>query len=252
MSRKSVSDFALEALVVLVFKRKYATMFQSGFVIFDNLTQLDFTGPLQVLHRLPDSKTHIIAASLDPVMSDCGLALVPTVTFAQCPPLDLICVPGGFGVEAAMADSDLIDFVRTQAKAARYVTSVCTGAFVLGTAGLLQGKKATTHWAYHDLLASVGAIPTQGRVVRDGHIFTGGGVTAGIDFGLTIVAEIAGDKIAQGIQLSIEYDPDPPFDHGSPNKAAGDILARFMGFYAKRNADFGPAINAAFERLNPQ
>jgi cyclohexyl-isocyanide hydratase len=225
-------------------------MFQCGFVIFDNITQLDFTGPLQVLHRLPDSKVHIIAATREPVMSDCGLGLVPTTTFADCPALDMICVPGGFGVEAAMGDAAMIEFVRTQAKTARYVTSVCTGAFVLGTAGLLKGKKATTHWAYHDLLKEVGAIPTKGRVVRDGHIFTGGGVTAGIDFALTIVAEIAGDKVAQGIQLAIEYDPAPPFDSGSPNVAAGDILARLAGFYAQRNAVFGPAVTAAFGALN--
>jgi cyclohexyl-isocyanide hydratase len=226
-------------------------MFQCGFVIFNDITQLDFTGPLQVLHRLPDSQVHIIAATLDPVMSDCGLALVPTITFADCPPLDLICVPGGYGVEAAMADADTIAFVRKQAAQARYVTSVCTGAFVLGTAGLLKGKKATTHWAYHPLLAAVGAIPTQGRVVRDGNVFTGGGVTAGIDFAFTIVAEIAGDKVAQGIQLGIEYDPAPPFDNGSPNKAQGDVLARLAGGYAKRNADFGPAVDVSFARLNP-
>jgi cyclohexyl-isocyanide hydratase len=226
-------------------------MFQCGFVIFDQITQLDFTGPLQVLHRLPDSKVHIIAATLDPVMSDCGLALVPTITFADCPQLDMICIPGGFGVEAAMANPQVIDFVRTQAKGARYVTSVCTGAFVLGTAGLLKGKKATTHWAYHSLLAEVGAIPTQGRVVRDGHIFTGGGVTSGIDFAFAMVAEIAGDQIAQSIQLAIEYDPAPPFDGGTPNKAAGDILGRIAGFYAKRNGDFGPAVTAAYKGLNP-
>jgi cyclohexyl-isocyanide hydratase len=226
-------------------------MFQIGFIIFDNITQLDFTGPLQVLHRLPDSKVHIIAATLDPVMSDCGLALVPTITFADCPALDLICVPGGFGVEAAMADPIVIAFVRKQAQDARYVTSVCTGAFVLGTAGLLKGKKATTHWAYHALLAQVGAIPTQGRVVRDAHLFTGGGVTAGIDFALTIVAEIAGEKVAKGIQLSIEYDPAPPFDHGSPNKAESDILSRMAGDYAKRNAGFGSAVASAFVGLNP-
>jgi cyclohexyl-isocyanide hydratase len=226
-------------------------MFECGFVIFPNITQLDFTGPLQVLHRLPGSEVHIIAATLDPVMSDCGLALVPTTTFEHCPTLDLICVPGGFGVEAVMADPIAIEFVRTQARTARYVTSVCTGAFVLGTAGLLKGKKATTHWAYHAMLENVGAIPTQGRVVRDGRIFTGGGVTAGIDFALTIVAEIAGDRVAQGIQLSIEYDPAPPFDSGTPNKAPGDILARFAGNYAQRNLTFKPAVEAAFAALNP-
>lgn len=226
-------------------------MFQCGFVIFDNITQLDFTGPLQVLHRLPDSKIHIIAATLDPVMSDCGLALVPTITFKDCPQLDMICVPGGFGVEAAMADTETVEFVRTQAKGARYVTSVCTGAFILGTAGLLKGKKATTHWAYHALLAEVEAIPTQGRTVRDGHVFTGGGVTSGIDFAFTMVAEIAGDKVAQSIQLALEYDPAPTFDSGSPNKAAGDILGRIAGFYAQRNADFGPAVATAYATLNP-
>jgi cyclohexyl-isocyanide hydratase len=226
-------------------------MFHCGFVIFNNITQLDFTGPLQVLHRLPNSEVHIIAAMLDPVMSDCGLALVPTITFADCPQLDLICVPGGFGVEAVMADPVAIDFVRNQARGAQYVTSVCTGAFVLGTAGLLKGKKATTHWAYHSLLAKVGAQPTAGRVVRDGNVFTGGGVTAGIDFALTIVAEIAGDKVAQSIQLAIEYDPAPPFESGTPNKAPGDILAPLAGFYAKRNTDFGPAIDTAFAALNP-
>jgi cyclohexyl-isocyanide hydratase len=226
-------------------------MFQCGFVIFPNITQLDFTGPLQVLHRLPDSQMHIVAATLDPVMSDCGLALMPTTTFADCPQLDLICIPGGFGVEALMADPVAIEFVRSQARGARYVTSVCTGAFVLGTAGLLQGKNATTHWAYHPMLASVGANPTQGRVVRDGNIFTGGGVTAGIDFALTIVAEIGGPHVAQRIQLGIEYDPAPPFDSGTPNKASGDILAGLAGFYANRNASFGPAVGAAFKALNP-
>jgi cyclohexyl-isocyanide hydratase len=224
-------------------------MVQIGFVLFPNVTQLDFTGPLQVLHRLPDSQVHIISHTLEPVPSDCGLSLVPTMTFESCPPLDLICVPGGFGVEQAMADPVLIGFLKQQAKTARYVTSVCTGAFVLGAAGLLKGKKATTHWAYHALLGDVGAIPTQGRVVRDGSIFTGGGVTAGIDFALTIVAEIASQAIAQSIQLAIEYDPAPPFVGGSPQTAPEPILERISSFYAKRNLDFGPAVTKAFERF---
>ncbi|MFM1975778.1 MAG: hypothetical protein RL145_624 [Pseudomonadota bacterium] len=224
-------------------------MFHIGFILFPNVTQLDFTGPLQVLHRLPDSQVHIISHSLDPVPSDCGLSLVPTTTFDACPPLDLICVPGGFGVEQAMADPVLIAFLKEQAGQARYITSVCTGAFVLGAAGLLKDKQATTHWAYHGLLAEVGAIPTQGRVVRDGRVFTGGGVTAGIDFALTIVAEIAGQSVAQRIQLSIEYDPAPPFVGGSPQTTPGDILAGLAGFYAKRNLEFGPAVTQAFERF---
>ena len=225
-------------------------MFQIGFILFPNVTQLDFTGPLQVLHRLPDSQIHIISHTLEPVPSDCGLSLVPTMTFDACPPLDLVCVPGGFGVEQAMADPVLIAFLKQQADHASYITSVCTGAFVLGTAGLLQDKQATTHWAYHSLLAEVGAIPTQGRVVRDGRIITGGGVTAGIDFALTLVAEIAGQKLAQRIQLSIEYDPAPPFVGGSPHTTPGDILAGLAGFYAKRNLEFGPAVSQAYQQFN--
>src|SRR5262245_45028960 len=156
--------------------------FNIGFVLFPNVTQLDLTGPLQVLHRLPGACAHIAAKSLQPVATDCGLGLVPTTTFAACGPLDLLCVPGGFGVSGAIADADTIDFVRRQAARAKYVTSVCTGAFVLGVAGLLRGRRATTHWAYTDLLPLVGALHAQARVVRDGNIFTGAGVTAGIDF----------------------------------------------------------------------
>jgi cyclohexyl-isocyanide hydratase len=225
-------------------------MFHIGFILFSNVTQLDFTGPLQVLHRLPDSQVHIISHTLEPVPSDCGLSLVPTTTFEDCPPLDLICVPGGFGVEQAMVDPVLMDFLKQQASQARYITSVCTGAFVLGAAGLLKDKQATTHWAYHSLLSEVGAIPTQGRVVRDGRVFTGGGVTAGIDFALTIVAEIASQTIAQRIQLSIEYDPAPPFVGGSPQTTPSDILAGLTGFYAKRNLDFGPAVTKAYSQFS--
>ena len=225
-------------------------MFHIGFILFPNVTQLDFTGPLQVLHRLPDSQVHIISHTLEPVPSDCGLSLVPTKTFEDCPPLDLICVPGGFGVEQAMADPVLIDFLKQQASQASYITSVCTGAFVLGAAGLLKDKQATTHWAYHGLLSEVGAIPTQGRVVRDGRVFTGGGVTAGIDFALTIVAEIAGQAMAQRIQLSIEDDPAPPFVGGSPQTTPGDILAGLAGFYAKRNLEFGPAVIKAYSQFS--
>jgi cyclohexyl-isocyanide hydratase len=224
-------------------------MFHIGFLLFDNVTQLDLTGPLQVLHRLPDSKVHIVAKDMRPVMSDCGLALVPTATFETCPPLDLICVPGGFGVEKAMADPDVIGFVRQQAITARYVTSVCTGAFILGAAGLLHGKRATTHWAYFEQLALQGAVPTQGRVVQDGKLFTGGGVTSGIDFALVIVRDIAGDEVAQSIQLSLEYDPAPPFEAGSPEKAPIKILNRVGGFYEKRLAHFGPLAQAAFEQF---
>ena len=195
-------------------------LFNIGFVIFRDVTQLDFTGPLQVLSRLPQSAIHIIAKSTAPVPSDCGLALVPTHSFLNCPPLDLICIPGGSeGVAGIINDGETIEFVRQKAGAAKYVTSVCTGAFVLGVAGLLKGRRATTHWAYTDLLPLVGATYEKARAVKDGNVITAGGVTAGIDFGLSVIAEIAGETTARRVQLGIEYDPAPPFDSGHPDKA---------------------------------
>lgn len=218
---------------------------QIGFVLFPNLTQLDFTGPLQVLHRLPGATTHIAAKTRDPVPSDCGLSLMPTTTFADCPPLDLLCIPGGFGVDDAMADAETMDFVKRQGARAKYVTSVCTGAFILGAAGLLEGKRATTHWAYRNFLPMVGATPEHARVVRDGNTITGGGVTAGIDFALTVVAEIAGADAAQQIQLAIEYDPAPPFDAGDPARAPETVRGAMTGRYAKRQEAFKAALLAA-------
>ena len=223
-------------------------LFNIGFVIFPDLTQLDFTGPLQVLWRLPQSATHIVAKSAAPVVSDCGLGLVPTHTFANCPPLDLICIPGGSeGVAGIINDRETIEFVRQQAGAAKYVTSVCTGAFVLGVAGLLKGRRATTHWAYTDLLPLVGATHEKAQVVKDGNVITAGGVTAGIDFGLSVIAEIAGETAARKIQLGMEYDPAPPFDSGHPDKAPtlkSELLsARYDGFismYRKRIEQAAP------------
>jgi cyclohexyl-isocyanide hydratase len=212
-------------------------LFNIGFVIFPDLTQLDFTGPLQVLSRLPQSATHIVAKSVAPVASDCGLGLVPTHTFVNCPPLDLICIPGGSeGVAGIINDRETIEFVCQRASAAKYITSVCTGAFVLGVAGLLKGRRATTHWAYTDLLPLVGAVHEKARVVKDGNVITGGGVTAGIDFGLSVVAEVAGEMAARKIQLGIEYDPAPPFDSGHPDRAPSiksELLsARYDAFRA--------------------
>jgi cyclohexyl-isocyanide hydratase len=218
------------------------TEFNIGFVIFPNLTQLDFTGPLQVLNRLPNATTHIVAKTLDPVPSDCGLSLVPTITFRDCPQLDMICVPGGFGVVKAMTDRETVDFVKRQAAAARYVTSVCTGAFVLGMAGVLNGRRATTHWAYTDLLPRVGATFEKARVVWDGNVVTAGGVTSGIDFALQISAAIAGDDVAQSIQLSIEYDPAPPFGAGHPDRAPAAIRQRAVDGFVKRRAVYDEAL----------
>jgi cyclohexyl-isocyanide hydratase len=220
--------------------------FNIGFVIFPDLTQLDFTGPLQILARLPQSATYIVAKSEAPVPSDCGLSLVPTHTFTNCPPLDLICIPGGVsGVIGAIGDRETVEFVRAQAGTAKYVTSVCTGAFVLGVAGLLKGRRVTTHWAYTNLLSLVGATYEKGRVVKDGNLITAGGVTAGIDFGLSVVAEIAGETTARAIQLGIEYDPAPPFDSGHPDRAPAAVKSAMSERYAKANAALRAGIEQA-------
>jgi cyclohexyl-isocyanide hydratase len=215
------------------------SLFNVGFVIFPDLTQLDFTGPQQVLARLPQSAMHIVAKSAAPVPSDSGLGLLPTHTFETCPPLDLICIPGGNkGVIEAMGDRDTIQFVRGQAATAKYVTSVCTGAFILGVAGLLKGRRATTHWAFTELLPMVGATHQKGRVVKDGNVITAGGVTSGIDFGLSVVAEIAGEEVAQAVQLGLEYDPAPPFQSGHPDRASDTVQEAVFPRYEKARMAF--------------
>lgn len=198
---------------------------QIGILVFPKVQQLDATGPYEVFASLPEAKVHLVWKDLRPVASATGLVLSPTTTFAGCPALDVVCVPGGAGINALLEDAEVLDFLRAQAARARYVTSVCTGALVLGAAGLLKGRRATTHWAAHDLLAKFGALPTQGRVVRDGNVFTAGGVTAGIDFGLTLVAELLGEARAQAIQLGHEYAPQPPFQAGTPETAPAAVLA---------------------------
>ena len=219
------------------------SLFNVGFVIFPDLTQLDFTGPQQVLSRLPGSAMHIVAKSAAPVPSDSGLSLMPTHTFETCPQLDLICIPGGSaGVVQAMGDQETIEFIRRQAGTAKYVTSVCTGAFLLGVAGLLKGRRATTHWAFTELLPLVGATHEKARIVRDGNVITAGGVTSGIDFGLSVVAEIAGETVAQASQLGIEYDPHPPFDTGHPDRAPDAIKAAVFPRYEKARAAFRDGI----------
>ncbi len=211
-----------------------------GLLVFPRVQQLDLTGPYEVFASWPEASVHLVAKSRESVTSSTGLALTPTTTFADCPQLDVICGPGGVGVNALMREEATLSFLRAQAKGARFVTSVCTGALVLGAAGLLRGKRATTHWASHDLLAAFGALPVKARVVRDGALLTGGGVTAGIDFALTLVAELAGPDVAQAIQLNLEYAPEPPFAAGSPEAARPEIVARVRaagaGVRAEREA----------------
>jgi cyclohexyl-isocyanide hydratase len=219
------------------------SLFNVGFLIFPEVTQLDFTGPQQVLARLPQSAMHIVAKSAAPVPSESGLGLVPTHTFENCPPLDLICIPGGnVGVVQAMGDQETIEFVQRQSSTAKYVTSVCTGAFILGAAGLLKGRRATTHWAFTELLPLVGATHEKARIVKDGNVITAGGVTSGIDFGLSVVAEIAGEMVAQAIQLGIEYDPQPPFDSGHPDCAPAAVKATVFPRYEKARSAFRDGI----------
>jgi len=199
---------------------------QIGILLYPNVTQLDATGPAQVLARVPGAQMHMIWKTRDPVPTDAGFSIVPTTTFADCPQLDVVCVPGGGGQVAVMGDPETLDFLRKQAAKARYVTSVCTGSLILGAAGLLKGYKSACHWAWRDMLKDFGATPVAERVVRDRNRISGGGVTAGIDFGLTVAAELAGEEVAKSIQLVLEYDPQPPFDAGSPEKAGPERVKR--------------------------
>ena len=199
--------------------------FHIGFLLYPNLTQLDLTGPAQFLSRAPGARAHYIWKTIEPIPSDSGLSLLPTTTFKDCPQLDMICVPGGAGQVPLMTDSETLDFLQGQGEKARYVTSVCTGSLVLGAAGLLKGYKSTCHWMWREHLAAFGAIPVNARVVKDRNRISGGGVTAGIDFALTVIAEIWGEDVAKQMQLGFEYDPQPPFDCGSPERAGPERVA---------------------------
>jgi len=199
--------------------------FQIVFLLFDGITQLDFTGPAQVLSRIPGAGVCTAAKEIKPLQTDCGFAILPSTTLTDCPRADLLCVPGGFGIRDVIQDEPTLQYLREQAGPAQYVTSVCTGSLALGAAGLLKGKRATTHWAYTSLLDKFGATCENARVVQDGNLITAGGVTSGIDFALTVAAEIAGHQLAKSIQLSLEYDPHPPFNSGHPDVADPKLIA---------------------------
>jgi cyclohexyl-isocyanide hydratase len=213
-----------------------------GMLLFPGLTQLDLTGPFEVLVKVPDAKVHLVWKTREPVVADSGLALVPSTTLEDCPPLDVVFVPGGTGVTPLLEDGTVLAFLRRHGQAARYVTSVCTGALLLGAAGLLSGYEATTHWVFLDLLPLVGARPVKRRVVIDRNRITGGGVTAGIDFGLSLAAELAGEAFARATQLAMEYDPAPPFRSGHPDVAAPELVAALRARYE-------PTFRARSERL---
>jgi putative intracellular protease/amidase len=198
--------------------------FRIVFALYPDVTQLDFTGPHQVFCRMPGVEVIVASANATPIAVD-GLTFSDLTRLGDIDRCDMICVPGGFGTSDALGDVEFMTQVKRLGDGARYVTSVCTGSLVLGAAGFLKGRRAACHWAWRDLLADFGAIPDPARVVRDGHVITGGGVTAGIDFALTISAEIGGETLAQALQLNLEYAPQPPFNAGRPDTAPAEIVA---------------------------
>jgi len=225
------------------------TPLQIGLVIFPKVTQLDLTGPLQVFSSVPGATVHLIWKQIEPVATDSVMVLTPTISFADCPQLDVICVPGGAGIDDMVNDAEMLDFLRVQAAGAQYITSVCTGALVLGAAGLLKGYRATTHWTAMDLLAPFGAMTAKTRVSVDRNRITGGGVTAGIDFALTLVSIMVDQKTAEMIQLRLEYNPAPPFDAGSPDTAPPEIVALMKERIAPSKARRAEAVHRAAARL---
>ena len=202
----------------------HETHLQIGSLLFEGLDQIDLTGPFEVLSRIPNATYRIFARTTAPVRDVRGLRLTPDAALADAPPLDLLHVPGGFGQEALMDDEEVLGWVRRQAGGARCVFSVCTGALICGAAGLLQGRRATTHWSAFHLLALFGATPVNQRVVVDGNMVFAAGVTAGIDGALRVAAELRGDAAAQTIQLHLQYAPEPPFDSGTPETAPAAVL----------------------------
>ena len=228
-----------------------STPLQIGLLVFPKVTQLDLTGPLQVFSGVPGAKVHLIWKRIEPVPSDSVLTLPPTISFADCPQLDVICVPGGAGTDDMVNDEEMLTFLRKQAEGAKYITSVCTGSLVLGAAGLLKGYRAATHWTAMDYLAPFGAIPTRTRVCVDRNRITGGGVTAGIDFALTLVSIMVDRKTAEAVQLGLEYNPASPFNSGSPDTATAEVLALIKERIAPRHVRRGEAVGRAAARLTP-
>ncbi len=225
---------------------------QIGLLVFPKVTQLDLTGPLQVFSSVPGAVVHLIWKRVEPVPSDTVLTITPTTSFADCPQFDVLCVPGGAGTDDMIDDEEMLEFLRGQAKGAKYITSVCTGSLVLGAAGLLRGYRATTHWTAMEFLRLYGATPAETRVCVDRNRITGGGVTAGIDFALTLVSILVDQPTAQAIQLRLEYNPAPPFDSGSPDTAPQDILARLLQRNAAGQERRATANQRAAARLTEQ
>ncbi|MBD3886144.1 DJ-1/PfpI family protein [Phormidium tenue FACHB-886] len=200
-----------------------------GFLIYPGVIQLDVMAAYQILSFPPDTAVDLIWKSRDAIVSNEGLTIVPTTTLEACPPLDILCVPGGgMGQVEVMQDAAVLSFLQQQSKTVQYITSVCTGSLILAAAGLLQGYKATCHWAFRDQLAMLGVEVVPDRVVIDRDRVTGAGVTSGIDFGLTLVALLYGEAMAKMTQLMLEYSPKPPFDAGTPEMAGNELVQSLM------------------------
>ena len=226
-----------------------AADFTVVFVLYPRVTQLDFTGPYEVFWRLPSAQCVLASISGGNLEADGGITFTRVRRLAEIERCALICVPGGFGIIEAMEDQELLAQIRRLAMSARYVTSVCTGSLVLGAAGLLKGRRAASHWAWRDALSAFGATPDPARVVRDGNVITGGGVTAGIDFALAVMTEVAGEDYAQSVQLSMEYAPEPPFNSGRPEIAPAHILANTQQRYEHVRRARDAAVKRAAARL---
>lgn len=222
--------------------------FTIGMIAFDRMTNLDFVGPFDILSRVRGARAILLARSLDPVTTDSGYRLLPDMALAEAPELDMLFVPGGPGSTGLIEDAEMLAFLRERAPRAQWVTSVCTGALVLGAAGLLEGYKAATHWSAMHILPVLGAIPVDRRVVIDRNRITGGGVTAGIDFALTLIAHLWGEEQARLIQLGNEYNPQPPFDAGHPDRAP-DVAARYRALTAGMTDARMEAARRAAKRL---
>ncbi|MES1197099.1 MAG: DJ-1/PfpI family protein [Pseudomonadota bacterium] len=222
-----------------------AAPFKIVFILYPHLTQLDFTGPFEVLSRLPGAEAIVASKDGGTLSSETGLHFSNLTRLADIAHADMICIPGGPGQTDAMQDAEFMAEVRRLGEGAQYVTSVCTGSLILAAAGLLTGKRAACHWAYRELLTLFGAIPDPARVVRDGNVITGGGVTAGIDFALTVAAELRGDEVAQTIQLMLEYAPAPPYECGRPELAPPALVERVQ----QRFASFMQAREAAMKEM---
>lgn len=209
-----------------------------GFLLFPGVQFLDFAGPYEIFAVLPDCEIRLFWKTLEPIPCSTGVLLHPNAMLNDYQPLDVLCIPGGTGINALLLDNEVVHWVEQEVAKAQWITSVCTGALLLGVAGLLEGRRATTHWRYHNLLSIFNATPVQERVVQDGNLITGGGVTAGIDFALAVVAALRGQPVAEAIQLALEYAPSPPFQAGQPKQAPTAVLraveSRTQALYGER------------------